>query len=752
MPISVRERERAPAPPRLFHRQKFALAVGIVVVVTTFGHDAAAFVGVRVAARNRLIAPVGPNLLHVVPSLGATRQEPMVAASASSASTSTPAATETATATPTKRRGGGNGGNGSGSSNNADKARGAALLMEGASVWRGPAQILHNIDWRIEPNTKWGLVGSNGAGKSTLLQAIVGQVSIDKRDNEGAFVALGLPRQKRQGSGNRPNSNNDEEVDEDDDRGIGYLKQTAVAGSKRTVYEEAASGMRELNAARRDMEAAMMHEDFDRLDEATSRFEALGGYQQEQKVATVLKGLGFTNVEQTCDQLSGGWQMRVALARLLLSEPALCLLDEPGNHLDAAAKSWLATYLDNYNGRGALILVTHDASLLRSMQHIAELVPRSSSSSSNGGGGSTLQLYKSCTYEQYLQLKVERAEAAKTEYAKNVEKAAKLQAFVDRFGASATKASAAQSRVKQIEKMREQGLLDEPPDDVVAMRFKPTLVLADPPKAVGDVLLRLESAQVGRDPSKVLVSNVNVDITKGMRLLIRGPNGAGTCTNWSILHLIHQIVCLTHKFTFNRKVNLASHAPGDVAAAGRLPTGERAAPARNVHPRSGPGAGPVVPRRGRGDLVRSSRPGWRRDRVVGTGPVGAGTARTDGRKVPAVHPRPVGRRKGPRVPGNVRAQAEQFVPAGRSQQPPGRRVRRVPEQRPWGVGRHRRRERRSACGSLRGRVARPALLPAAHVHARRDRGGRTVHHGGEGRERKRLEYSRNVARVGIGRE
>jgi ATP-binding cassette, subfamily F, member 3 len=414
--------------------------------------------------------------------------------------------------------------------------------MEGASVWRGPAQILRNICWRIEPNTKWGLVGSNGAGKSTLLQAIVGQVSIDTRDNEGAFVALGLPRQKRQGSGNRNNNAADDvdvDVDEDDDRGIGYLKQTAVAGSKRTVYEEAASGMRELNAARRDMEAAMMREDFDRLDEATARFEALGGYQQEQKVATVLKGLGFANLEQTCDQLSGGWQMRVALARLLLSEPALCLLDEPGNHLDAAAKAWLATYLDNYNGRGALILVTHDASLLRSMQHIAELVPRSSSSSSsssNGGGGSTLQLYKSCTHEQYLQLKVERAEAAKTEYAKNVEKAAKLQAFVDRFGASATKASAAQSRVKQIEKMREQGLLDEPPDDVVAMRFKPTLVLADPPKAVGDVLLRLENAQVGRDPSKVLVSNANVEITKGMRLLIRGPNGAGTCKNWFILH------------------------------------------------------------------------------------------------------------------------------------------------------------------------------------------------------------------------
>jgi ATP-binding cassette, subfamily F, member 3 len=508
MPRSVRERAPAQQPLRLL-RFVLAYCCALAAVVASIGQHADAFVGVGsvVAFRSR--------------QLGATRQESAAAVADSRQQQQQQQQSAAATSAPptSKRRAGGS------SSNNVDKAKGAALLMEGVSVWRGPAQILHNINWRIEPNTKWGLVGSNGAGKSTLLQAIVGQVSVDTRDGGGGFVALGLPRQRqRYGNGNGNfGFDDDNDADDDDDRGIGYLKQTAVAGSTRTVYEEAASGMRELNAARQDMENAMLQEDFDLLDEATARFEALGGYQQEQKVATVLKGLGFANLEQRCDELSGGWQMRVALARLLLSEPALCLLDEPGNHLDAAAKAWLAQYLDNYNGRGALILVTHDASLLKSMRHIAELVPRSN------GGGSTLQLYKSCTYEQYLQLKVERAEAAKTEYAKNVEKAAKLQAFVDRFGASATKASAAQSRVKQIEKMREQGLLDEPPDDVVSMRFKPTLVLSDPPKAVGDVLLRLENAHVGRDPDKVLVSNVNFEITKGMRLLIRGPNGAGTC-------------------------------------------------------------------------------------------------------------------------------------------------------------------------------------------------------------------------------
>jgi ATPase subunit of ABC transporter with duplicated ATPase domains len=168
-----------------------------------------------------------------------------------------------------------------------------------------------------------------------------------------------------------------------------------------------------------------------------------------------------------------------------------------------------------------MVLVTHDASLLSSVQHIAELVPAGSAV------GSTLHTYKSCTYQQYLDLKDSRAAAANVEYEKNLEKAAKLQAFVDRFGASATKASAAQSRVKQIEKMRDQGLLDEPPASVTTARFQPSLVLADPPPCVGDVLLRLEKAQVGHG-NRTLVSDVDLEITSGMRLLIRGPNGAGT--------------------------------------------------------------------------------------------------------------------------------------------------------------------------------------------------------------------------------
>lgn len=383
---------------------------------------------------------------------------------------------------------------------NRGDARGAALLLEGVTVYRGPAEILRNIDWRVEPRTKWALVGANGAGKSTLLKALVGEV-----DSHGKIVI-----------GNKEQ--------------VGYLQQTAVAGSNGTVFEEASSGMRELNTAKQAMEKSQEVGDLQALERATTRFELIDGYKQEQKVASVLKGLGFTNFEMRCHELSGGWQMRVAFARLLLSEPTLCLMDEPSNHLDAAAKKWLAKYLATYDGDGAMILVTHDVDLLKSMDHIAEVVP----------GAGSLQIYKSCNYNQYLDLKEQRAAAAISQYERSTEKAAKLQAFVDRFGASATKASAAQSRVKMLEKMKRDGLLNAPADDIIAQRFKPSLILPDPPRAIGEKLISLQKAGVGYD-GEVLVSDVNIDIMKGMKLLIRGPNGAGKST---VMHSLRGSISL----------------------------------------------------------------------------------------------------------------------------------------------------------------------------------------------------------------
>ena len=388
-------------------------------------------------------------------------------------------------------------------------ARGAALRLEEVSVSRGSSQILSDLNWRIEPKSKWALVGTNGCGKSTLLKAIMEEIPY-----EGA-ITVGTTQK------------------------VGYLQQTAVAGSTKTILDEAKSAMQDIEQARQALEKAesMVAENANptddqltALDNAMKRFEQAGGYTQEQEVSSLLQGLGFTNLTQTCDELSGGWQMRVSFAKLLLSKPTLCLLDEPGNHLDRSARRWLAQYLKDYQG-GAMVLVTHDVELLEAMDHIAEI------------SAGTLQQYKSVTYSQYVDQKEARRQAAVAEYEKNLEKAAKLQKFVDQWGASATKASAAQSRVKQLEKMKQQGSLDAPPETVLLERFKPRLVLPDPPKSMGEILLELKNADIGyhtaaanaageddKVEAKPLLSNVDFEIRRGMKILIRGPNGSGKTT------------------------------------------------------------------------------------------------------------------------------------------------------------------------------------------------------------------------------
>lgn len=209
--------------------------------------------------------------------------------------------------------------------------------------------------------------------------------------------------------------------------------------------------------------------------------------------------------------------MRIGLARLLLSEPTLLLLDEPSNHLDSSARNWLGSYLAAFDG--SLVLVSHDISLLEaSVNNIAEVV------------SGTVLTYASCSYNKYLEEKEFRAKSATAEYERNKAEAAILQAYVDKWGASATKAKSAQSRVKMIEKMKRDGKLTPPAAAVVEKRAKPSLSLPKPPKSMGEVLLSLEGADVGYEGEQPLLKNVNFELKRGMKLILRGPNGAGKST------------------------------------------------------------------------------------------------------------------------------------------------------------------------------------------------------------------------------
>lgn len=378
--------------------------------------------------------------------------------------------------------------------------KGANLLLTNLNIATGSGNIiLKSINFRVDPKERWGIVGPNGCGKSTLLGAITGTVRIDGGD---ALVASKVK--------------------------VGYLKQTAVSGSTRTVREEAASEMEEINNARRlldKLEEKITNGDasektLNDLAEAQSRFEDVGGWTQEQDVDLVLKGLGFmpTDSDRLCSDFSGGWQMRIALARLLLSQPDLLMLDEPSNHLDSSARDWLATYLSNY--QGSILLVSHDVALLsKAVNSIAEV------------SGQTLIQYVSCSYDKYLSEKDFRAKSAMAEYERNMKEAARLQEFVDKFGASATKAASAQSRVKMIEKMKREGKLDPPPLAVVEVRRKPSLVLPDPPKGIGEKLLVLKKASIGYgDGSPPILEGIDLVINRGVKLILRGPNGAGKST------------------------------------------------------------------------------------------------------------------------------------------------------------------------------------------------------------------------------
>ena len=374
--------------------------------------------------------------------------------------------------------------------------KGANLLLTDLHISTGAGdQILTSINFRVDPKERWGIVGPNGCGKSTLLGAITGSVRID----EGEALV-----------GSKVN--------------VGYLKQSAVSGSTKTVKEEAASEMMEINNARIRMnkleeqiaDGDSSEETLNKLAKAQSFFKDVGGYTQEQDVDLVLKGLGFQayDSDRLCSDFSGGWQMRIALARLLLSQPSLLLLDEPSNHLDSSARDWLAGYLSKY--QGSILLVTHDVQLLtKSVNSIAEI------------SGGTLIQYVSCNYEKYLDEKDFRAKSAMAEYERNMAEAKRLQDFVDKYGASATKASSAQSRVKMIEKMRKEGKLDPPPQGVTEKRWKPSLVLPDPPKGIGEKLLVLEGADIGYDPGAPILQGIDLVLNRGVKLILRGPNGAG---------------------------------------------------------------------------------------------------------------------------------------------------------------------------------------------------------------------------------
>ena len=360
----------------------------------------------------------------------------------------------------------------------------------------GEKLLFEDLGWLIAGRDRIGLVGANGTGKTTLLKILAGQESVDA----GSLTST---------------------------RGLtaGYLPQGGLELSGRTVFYECLSvfsGLRdmeeELEALTRSMpeldpespEYRQVAERFERLD---GEFRARDGYALEAQVGTVLSGLGFPKQDWTrrTEEFSGGWQMRIALAKLLLEKPNLLLLDEPTNHLDLEARNWLEGYLAAYPY--AFVLVSHDRYFLdATVRKIVEIWNRQ------------LHFY-SANYSRYLEQKQARLAQLEAASKNQQDRIRQLEAFISRFRYQATKAKQVQSRIKELERIER---IEIPP------REKPIRFSFPQPKPSGRIVAELRDL-AKRYGQRLVFEKVNLVIERRDRVALVGINGAGKSTLIRIL-------------------------------------------------------------------------------------------------------------------------------------------------------------------------------------------------------------------------
>ena len=365
------------------------------------------------------------------------------------------------------------------------------IQLSAAGKRFGPKLLFENLDWLITTDARVGLVGANGTGKSTLLKILGGIETLDY----GSIVSA-------------------------KNTTFGYLPQDGLQLSGRTVFDECMSVFANLRALEQEMEelthkiAELDHNSneyaqvADRYQVILSHFRVNDGYALDSQVGTVLDGLGFRKEDWTryTEEFSGGWQMRIALAKLLLSKPNLLLLDEPTNHLDLETRNWLEQYLLQYPF--AYVLISHDRYFLDvTVDRIIEIW--------NKG----VHFY-SGNYEKYLQQKQERRDSLVAAYKNQRERIEQLEAFINRFRYQATKAKQVQSRIKELEKIER---IEIPPDEKTIHFTFPQ------PKPSGRLVV--EATDVAKSYGlKEVFREVNFTIQRGDRIALVGVNGAGKST------------------------------------------------------------------------------------------------------------------------------------------------------------------------------------------------------------------------------
>ncbi len=370
------------------------------------------------------------------------------------------------------------------------------IQLTGAQKRYGPRILFENTDWLVTPNERAGIVGANGTGKSSLLKVLAG---IEGLDAGTMTVQKGVT--------------------------LGYLPQEGLSLSGRTVFAECMTvfaGIRELEdeqerltqrMAELDPESAEYAQVAERFHRSEDEFRARDGYTIEAQTGAVLSGLGFPqrDWQRRTEEFSGGWQMRIALAKLLLEKPNLLLLDEPTNHLDLEARNWLEEYLANYPY--AFVLVSHDRYFLDvTVRKIVELWNKS------------LHFYTG-GFTRFEQQKDERRAQLRAAHANQRDRIEQLEAFITRFRAQATKAKQVQSRIKELEKIEK---IEIPPEEKTIHFSFPQ------PKPSGRIVAEFRRVSKAYG-DHVVFSGGDVIIERGDRVSLVGVNGAGKSTMIKIL-------------------------------------------------------------------------------------------------------------------------------------------------------------------------------------------------------------------------